>query len=144
MGAPGVFHVAVGVVIEKEGKLLITQRSPLRDHAPNEWEAGITGRVDQGETCEQAAHREVREELGIHVELITPYRTFHFYRGKEKVEHLGVNYWAEYLSGEITLDNKEQVAYKWVTFEEALEHIVDEDVRRSLRELIEFKRHYSV
>jgi isopentenyl-diphosphate Delta-isomerase len=92
MNHPGIFHAAVAVIIGKEDKVLITKRSSHRDHAPNEWEAGITGRVNQGETFEEAALRETKEELGIAISLIAPFRTFHFFRGNEKAEHLGVNY----------------------------------------------------
>lgn len=104
----GIFRVAVSVLIEDHGKLLITKRNAKREHAPNEWEIGITGRVDQGETFEQAASREVQEELGLVVKLIVPFSTFHFYRGKEKEEHLGICYWVKYIGGDIHLDTKEQ------------------------------------
>lgn len=140
----GVFHVAVAVVIEKNNQILITKRSPDRDHAPNEWEAGITGRVNQGETCEEAALRETKEELGIEVELITAFKTFHFYRGKEQVEHQGVNFWAKYISGDIVLDTSEQVEYKWVTPEDALNYVTDKSVIEEVKTFIEFKKHYSL
>ncbi len=99
MNKVGTFNVAVAVCIEKGDKILITQRSLKRDHAPGEWEGGITGRIDQGETCEEAAHREVKEETGLEVDLIAPFHTFHFYRGTEKAEHIGISFWAKYKSG---------------------------------------------
>jgi ADP-ribose pyrophosphatase YjhB (NUDIX family) len=71
MNKVGIFNVAVAVIIEKDDKILITRRSLKRDHAPGDWEAGITGRVDQGERCEEAALREVHEE----VEEALPYMT---------------------------------------------------------------------
>ncbi len=43
MNQVGVFNVAIAALIEKDGKILITKRSPNRDHGANEWEAGITG-----------------------------------------------------------------------------------------------------
>jgi len=144
MNKPGIFNVAVAVIIEKDSQILITKRSPTRDHAPNEWEAGITGRVNQGETCEEAALREAKEELGIDVALITAFRTFHFYRGKEQVEHQGINFWARYQSGDIVLDTSEQVEYKWVTPEEALSYVTDKSVIEEVKTFIEFKKHYSL
>lgn len=142
MNKIGVFNVAVAVIIEKDNKILITKRSAKRDHAPNEWEAGITGRVDQGETCEEAAVREVKEETGLEVELITPFTTFHFFRGKEKAEHLGVNFWAKYKSGKVILQTDEQIDYKWVSVQKALSYVVDPKVIEDIKKFIEFKKHY--
>ncbi|MFH1961196.1 MAG: NUDIX domain-containing protein, partial [Patescibacteria group bacterium] len=73
---PGIFNVAVEAVIVKNGKVLITQRSFERSHAPGEWEI-ITGRVDQGETFEEALKREVKEEVNLVVEPLQPFNTFH-------------------------------------------------------------------
>ena len=144
MNKVGLFNVAVAAIIEKDDKILITKRSPDRDHAPNEWEAGITGRVGQGETCEEAVLREVEEEIGLKIKLITPFATFHFYRGKEKKEHLGVNFWAKYIEGEVILQFEEQVDYKWVTSEEALTYVTDSNVIQELKTFIEFKKHYQL
>ena len=129
---PGIFNVAVEAVIVKDGKILITQRSFERPHAPGEWEI-LTGRVDQGETFEEAVKREVKEEVNLDVLPIKPFNTFHFYRGSEKAEHLGVSFLCQYLSGEVTLDKKEQIAYKWATPEEALALIKDPSIQSSIR-----------
>ncbi|MEN9327424.1 MAG: Nucleoside diphosphate-linked moiety motif 17 [Candidatus Parcubacteria bacterium] len=143
MNPLGTFNVAVAALIEKDEKILITKRSATRDHAPNEWEAGITGRIGQNESMEEALIREVKEEIGLTVEIVTPYRVFHFYRGKEKTEHQGVNFWCKYVGGEVQLDLTEQSEYKWVTPEEALRYINEEDVKKSLEYFLEFKKHYT-
>lgn len=142
MNPIGTFNVAVAALIEKDGKILITKRSATRDHAPNEWEAGITGRIGQNESMEEALRREVQEEIGLTVEIVTPYRVFHFYRGTEKAEHQGVNFWCKYVRGEVQLDMNEQTEYKWVTPEDALKYINEEDVKKSLHYFLEFKKHY--
>jgi 8-oxo-dGTP diphosphatase len=129
---PGIFHVAAEAIIEKEGKILITKRSEKRDHAPGEWET-LTGRVENGESFQDAVKREVKEEVSLEVEIVQPYDTFHFYRGAERVEHLGVSFWCKYKSGEVVLDTNEQSDYKWVTTEEALSIITDENIRSSIQ-----------
>lgn len=62
--------VAVGVfIIDDDGKVFLTKRS---SHATNErgtWEIP-GGKVNFGETLQQAATREAKEEYGIDVELL--------------------------------------------------------------------------
>jgi 8-oxo-dGTP diphosphatase len=58
--------VAVGVLAERDGRLLLVRRN----HEPRmgEW-AFPSGYVDAGEVIEEAAAREVREETGVEVRL---------------------------------------------------------------------------
>ncbi len=128
---PGVFHCAAEAIVEKDGLILIAQRSHELDQSPGEWET-LTGRVEPGEGFEDAAVREVKEEVGLVVKVIKAYDTFHFYRGPDKVEHLGVSVWCEYVSGEVVLDKTEQIDYKWVTPDEAIEIIKDKNIKRSI------------
>jgi 8-oxo-dGTP diphosphatase len=57
----------VGAMIEKDGRYLITQRSPTAS-LPLLWEFP-GGRVEAGETDQQALARELREEMAIEVEV---------------------------------------------------------------------------
>lgn len=58
-------HVAVGVIVNADGKILIAKR-PLNAHQGGLWEFP-GGKVDDGETVEQALVRELYEELAISV-----------------------------------------------------------------------------
>lgn len=60
----------VGVYIFSDDgtKILLTQRGPEARHEQYKWE-GPGGALEPGETYEQAAYREIREELGIGIEL---------------------------------------------------------------------------
>ena len=58
-------HVAVGVIVNADGNILIAKR-PLSAHQGGLWEFP-GGKVDAGETIEQALVRELREELAIDV-----------------------------------------------------------------------------
>lgn len=136
MSDSGLFRLVVEAIIEKEDKILLMKRSPERDHAPNEWET-LSGRMNQGETFEQAVYREVLEETGFEVAIVKPIDTFHFYRGKEKVEHLGVSFWCRYKSGKIKIDPQEHTEYRWVAPEEALLLITDNSARRAIKLFIQ-------
>jgi 8-oxo-dGTP diphosphatase len=57
----------VGAMIEKDGRYLITQRSPTAS-LPLLWEFP-GGRVEAGETDQAALARELREEMGIEVQV---------------------------------------------------------------------------
>ena len=57
----------VGAMIERDGRYLITQRPP-RASLPLLWEFP-GGKVEPGETDEEALARELREEMSIRVEV---------------------------------------------------------------------------
>lgn len=62
----GLIHRAVTVlVINTRGELFMIRRSPHKKRNPNKWQAAPSGHVQAGESYEQAALRELEEELGI-------------------------------------------------------------------------------
>src|SRR3989344_3979737 len=63
---------ALGIIINDEGQFLITLRNdPDNPRAHHKWEIPGGG-VEDGETFEQAVIREVKEEIGVVIELL-PY-----------------------------------------------------------------------
>lgn len=52
-------------VFNSEGELFLQKRSPNKDIQPDKWDSSVGGHIDMGETPEQAALREAREELGL-------------------------------------------------------------------------------
>lgn len=65
--------VAVGVLIDAGGRFLLSSRPPGKVYA-GAWEFP-GGKIERGETVEQALRRELHEELGIEIGAVAPWRT---------------------------------------------------------------------
>jgi 8-oxo-dGTP diphosphatase len=64
--------VAVGVLIDAEGRFLLTSRPAGKVYAGH-WEFP-GGKLEAGETVEQALRRELHEELGIRIGAVEPWQ----------------------------------------------------------------------
>lgn len=63
-------HRLIGIIIfNKEGKILLQQRSNRKDSWPNFYTLSVSGHVLKGETYQKAAKRELVEELGIDIKV---------------------------------------------------------------------------
>src|SRR5215203_479166 len=79
------------------------------------------GIIDEGETSEQAALREVREESGLHAELIDKIETSEYWfvaerRGERRRYHKFVDFYLmRYLSGDVADHDHEVSEARWVS-----------------------------
>src|SRR3954465_14236530 len=74
MADESMVHV-VAAVIERDGRFLLGKRSVTKKSAPGYW-APVVGRIQNGESEEQAVVREVREEVGLVVSPIEKFASF--------------------------------------------------------------------
>jgi len=113
----------IGVLlVEPDGdRYLLLKRSEDKDFAAGAWEC-VTGRVEQGEGFEDAAHREVREELGINVHLHAILGTTHFHRGVERPDNelIGIIYRNRW---EI------EILFKWIKCNLKCRHLLAESLQ---------------
>jgi len=59
-------HICVDILIfDKTGQLALQKRSLVDDSFPGHWDFSSGGHIDENETSEKAAERELWEELGI-------------------------------------------------------------------------------
>ena len=109
-------HRSVGIaVVSSDGRLLVHRRSAAKDIWPGWWDIAAGGIVAAGETYEEAARRELAEELGIagvELELLGQSR---FVDGD--VAELCRFYRLAH-DGPFTFDDGEIVEVRWVTFAE--------------------------
>ena len=103
--------IAAGVVIEQDGKYLLVQESTPSQYGLWNWPAG---KVDVGETIEEAAIREGKEETGYNVEII---RKLGIWQDNTKVaaQHALE---AKIVGGEFNFPKGELLDAKWFTKEE--------------------------
>lgn len=66
-------HVAVGVLLQADGRFLLTSR-PAGKAYEGYWEFP-GGKIEAGETVEQALCRELQEEIGVTITSTHPWRT---------------------------------------------------------------------
>jgi isopentenyldiphosphate isomerase len=65
----GIWHntVTIWIILRPTGQLLIQKRSATKDSCPNKWDASCAGHIPFGQSREEAAVRELWEELGLDV-----------------------------------------------------------------------------
>src|SRR5512138_3814970 len=102
----------VGAMIEKDGRYLITQRSPNAT-LPLLWEFP-GGRVEAGESDPEALARELREEMGIEVQVGD--RAIHVEHAYEEYDIDFCVYRCRLVAGPIR--NVRVYAHRWVLPEE--------------------------
>lgn len=117
--AKGLWHRIVAVyVFNSKGELFIQKRSPYVDSSPNLWDHSAAGHMDEGEESENAALRELSEELGIKEEQL---QQIALYKSSWTIENKILNrFWYLYKTiydGEIKLQKEEVADGKFVTID---------------------------
>lgn len=124
-------EVVITAIIVKDGKYLITRRSPNKKRFPGMWTVP-GGKMETSDylrlpkdtehywynVLERTLRREVKEEAGIDIdsiEYVTSLATIH----GDGNPSLVISCMADYVSGEVKLQEDELDQYAWVSLEEA-------------------------
>lgn len=124
-------EVAITAIIIKDGKYLITRRSLNKKRFPGMWTVP-GGKMETSDylqlskdtehywynVLERTLRREVKEEVGIdidNIEYVTSLATVH----DDGSPSLVISCMADYVSGDIKLQEKELDQFAWVDLEEA-------------------------
>ncbi|MEM6718606.1 MAG: NUDIX domain-containing protein [Bacteroidota bacterium] len=116
------FHMVIHVaIINSNNELLIQHRQPFKKGWPNLWDVTVGGTVEAGENSQQAATRELFEELGYSHDFtnVRPSFTVNFQTGFDDYYILK----AEVDLAELKLQESEVQAVKWATKAEIYEMI---------------------
>ena len=127
--------IAVGVLVIDKDKALIIKRG----EEPNKFLWSIPGGlVEIGEELEEAAIREVKEEMGIDVKIEKMIGIFNcINRNKNEIEYhyVIIDYIAREFTGSIKT-NKEILDFKWMKFNELHNYELTNTTRELFREFI--------
>jgi len=155
------YEIVITAIIHKDGKYLVTRRSPSKKRFPGMWTVP-GGHLEPADyeslpketehywynVLEKALAREVKEEAGLEIEnvrYVTSLATVH----KDGAPSLVISCLADYVSGEVKLQADETDKADWVTVIEAknynlIDGILDEIMmadKLRLGEKYEWKRH---
>ena len=135
---PGQPRVAVGAIVFKDNKVLLVRRG--KPPAEDLW-AIPGGRVEIGETLQEATEREILEETGITIRALEPVYTFDVIdqdaRGRTRFHYVIVDLTADYIRGEPRAGD-DATAARWVASDELAALKVSSKTRQLLKEQFGF------
>lgn len=109
-------HRSVGIVVlNSAGEILIHRRAEDKDVWPGQWDMAAGGVVASGESYEDAATRELSEEVGISGVPLVHVRDGRF--ADDRVKAM-VRFFLARWDGQVHFDDGEVVEAMWVTVEE--------------------------
>jgi len=118
-GNPALIHRTAHILVfNTKGELFLQKRSEKKDIQPGKWDTSVGGHLDVGETYEEAALREMAEELGIRDAPLTP---LYEYSMRNKLESENVRTYLCTYDGPIAPDPKEISEARFWTLDE-IEH----------------------
>lgn len=112
-------HLEVAVlIVDQEGRVLLQKRAATKKVAPNVWTVAAAGHVTYGQTSDEAAARELEEEMGIVIDNLIP-----LFREKVNLEHeshFADWYIGVYTKGRIVTQKSEVGDYIWLSQHDSL------------------------
>lgn len=111
---------SAGGIVFKDGQVLLIKNAALRDPSKSYW-GFPKGHLEEGESSKQAAVREIKEETGIEVEIISKLGESKYmftFEGAKVFKSVAV-FLMKYFSGELVPQEGEVLDVKWFSPEEA-------------------------
>ena len=117
-GNPALLHRSVRIIVyHPDGNaMLLQKRSMRKDLYPGRWDMAVGGHVDSGETPDQAAVREMQEELGLPPDL--PLKKVFQLKVRNDFESENVQVFSTVFGGPFRVQKEELDEIRFFTFEE--------------------------
>jgi len=143
----GHWHRIVRIMVEDaQGRLLLQKRAPHKQPYPDRWDNSAAGHVDQNETYEAAARRELAEELGIERAELEPVDTFKSQKMYEwrKLNRFNKTFRVVVNPNEVHVDDPDIAEVRWMTIPDIRQLIAEhpDKVTDGLRDAI--ARYYTI
>jgi len=126
------FFIAVKALLFYDGKFLLVKRSDRARDEHQYWELP-GGRLEFGETPEQALTRELMEETGLSARIVSMLQTWNFFRGDD-TQIVGITYLCEADSDHVQLSS-EHDAFAWVFFDDLMKYSIFPPVLNDIEKL---------
>jgi 8-oxo-dGTP pyrophosphatase MutT (NUDIX family) len=114
---------AGGIIFNKQGQVLLIRNMAMRDPKKSYW-GFPKGHIQEGESSQEAAVREVKEETGVEVSVIKKIGdsryVFTLPATGEKIFKVVVMFAMNYEAGEVKFQEEELLDAKWFTPEDAM------------------------
>lgn len=118
------FHVHVDAIVRRGDRILIMQRA--MGLMPGAWYFPGGG-LEADESPEEGVRREIREETGLEVANLRPFRTWH-YRQDESTPGVGITFVCEVPPETEPQINEEHSAARWIDPTEYRERYLSDEV----------------
>jgi 8-oxo-dGTP pyrophosphatase MutT (NUDIX family) len=133
-------EVSAGGVVRRGGEVIVIV--PTRRAADGKRVLALPkGHVDPGETAEQAAEREVREEAGVDATLVGQLGEVRYWYQREgrKIPKLVTFFLFDYAGGDVADHDAEVEEARWVPFDEAIATLTYKGDREMVQRALGFR-----
>lgn len=120
-------------IVDSDNKVLIVERARDDNFMPGFFELP-GGKIDFGETAEEALVRECKEEVGLDVKAIKPYSTFS-YTAKQDTEHaIDIQFVVRVVKDDTEVKlSDEHESFQWITVEEVENYKFSDEMRKVIK-----------
>lgn len=130
--------IGVTAFVEKNGKVLILKRSDKEKFLPEYYELP-GGKIEFGETPEDALKREIKEETNLEITVINPFSTFSYVSDNNKRHTIDIQFITKLASDIRNIKlSKEHVKYSWITAGEIKDYKISVKMKEALKKGFKF------